>query len=527
MEGDEEIKEDGRKIVTMQLHQKFISIAKQYPGKTAFIDRTSGKRISYAKALIASLILSEKFKKHEKGFIGIMIPTSAGCGLSILGALMSGRTPVMINYSTGAALNADYARNKCGFKTIITSRVLLEKINCPVLNGMVLIEDIMQAVTSLNKIKAALIARMPLTLILRAVHSGDENETATILFTSGSEKDPKAIELTHKNIGSNVNASKQVYNLSYEDIFFANLPFFHVFGLTAEFWLPLTIGMTVVTFANPLDYKTICTIIREEKPTIMASTPSFYWGYLRKSKPGDFQSIKYAISGADKCPESLRDEFMKTHNLTIYEGYGTTETSPTISANTPDFNKPGSVGKPLPGVEVRIENYETGELCTPGEVGRIMVKGDLVMKGYFDDLEETSMRIRRGWYDTCDMGYLDRDGYLYHSGRLKRFVKIGGEMVSLVKVEDAIEKLLSQDISCCVVEIPDQVKGARIIAAVTDTVDERKILKQLSDVLPAIALPKHFVVIKELPRMGSGKIDFRAATEMVRTLIQKTLIERR
>ncbi|MBI3599149.1 MAG: AMP-binding protein, partial [Nitrospinae bacterium] len=168
------------------------------------------------------------------------------------------------------------------------------------------------------------------------------------------------------------------------------------------------------------------------------------------------------------------------------------------------------------------ENYETGELCAHGEVGRIMVKGDLVMKGYFDDLEETSMRIRQGWYDTGDMGYIDRDGYLYHSGRLKRFVKIGGEMVSLVKVEDAVEKLLPQDTSCCVVEIPDQVKGARIIVAVTDTVDERKILKQLSDVLPAIALPKHFVVIKELPKMGSGKIDFRAATEIVRGLMNKT-----
>lgn len=505
----------------MQLHQKFVSIAKQYPGKTAFIDRTSGKRISYAKTLIASLILSEKFKKYEKGFIGIMIPTSAGCGISILGALMSGRTPVMINYSTGAALNADYARNKCGFKTIITSRALLEKINCPVLDGMVFIEDIMQDVTAINKIKVALIAKMPLPLILKTVHSGNEDETTAILFTSGSEKEPKAVELTHKNIGSNVEASKQAYNLSHEDIILASLPFFHVFGLTVELWLPLATGMTIVTFANPLDYKTICTVIREEKPTIMASTPSFYWGYLRKSETGDFQSIKYAIVGADKCPESLRDEFRKKHNLTLYEGYGTTETSPSVSANTSDFNRPGSIGKPLPGVEVRIENYETGESCAPGEVGKIMVKGDLVMKGYFDDLEETSMRIRQGWYDTGDMGYIDHDGYLWHSGRLKRFVKIGGEMVSLVKVEDAIEKLLPDGVSCCVVEIPDQIKGARIIVAVTDTVDERKILKQLGEVLPAIAIPKQFIVIKELLKMGSGKIDFRAATEIVQRLINK------
>jgi acyl-[acyl-carrier-protein]-phospholipid O-acyltransferase/long-chain-fatty-acid--[acyl-carrier-protein] ligase len=521
VEGDGEVEKDSGEIIVMQLHQSFILIAKKYPGKLSFIDRTSDRRITYSKALIASLILSEKFKKYDKGFIGIMIPTSAGCGLSILGALMSGRTPVMINYSTGAAMNAEHARNKCGFKTIITSRALLEKINCPFLDGMVFIEDIMQKVTIINKIRAALTAKMPLPLILKTVHSGNESETATILFTSGSEKDPKAVELTHKNISSNVDASRHAYNLSHEDILLASLPYFHVFGLTVELWLPLTTGMTIVTFANPLDYKTICTVIREEKPTIMASTPSFYWGYLRKSEPGDFQSIKYAISGADKCPESLREEFRKKHNLTLYEGYGATETSPSISANTPDFNRPGSIGKPLPGVEVRIENYETGESCAPGEVGRIMIKGDLVMKGYFDDLEETSMRIRGGWYDTGDMGYIDHDGYLWHSGRLKRFVKIGGEMVSLVKVEDAVEKLIPQDILCCVVEIPDQVKGARIIVAVTDTVDERKILKQLGEVLPAIAIPKQFIVIKELPRMGSGKIDFRAATEIVRSLMNK------
>ncbi len=506
----------------MQLHQKFIAIAKKYPGRLAFIDRTSDRRITYSKALIASLILSEKFKRYEKGFIGIMIPTSAGCGLSILGALMSGRTPVMLNYSTGAAVNTEHARNKCGFKTIITSRALLEKINCPVLDGMVFIEDIMKTVTAVNKLRAVLTAKMPLPPILKAVHSGNENETAAILFTSGSEKDPKAVELTHKNIGSNVEASKQAYRLSHEDIFLASLPFFHVFGLTVDFWLPLVTGMTIVTFANPLDYKAICTVIREEKPTIMTSTPSFYWGYLRKSEDGDFKSIKYAIVGADKCPESLRDEFWKKHNLILYEGYGATETSPSISANTPEFNMPGSIGKPLPGVEVRIENYDTGEPCAPGEVGRIMVKGDLVMKGYFDDLEETSMRIRQGWYDTGDMGYIDHDGYLWHSGRLKRFVKIGGEMVSLVKVEDAVEKLLPRNISCCVVEIPDQIKGARIIVAVTAAVDERKILKQLGEILPAIEIPKQFMVIKELPRMGSGKIDFRAATEMVRSMMNKT-----
>jgi acyl-[acyl-carrier-protein]-phospholipid O-acyltransferase/long-chain-fatty-acid--[acyl-carrier-protein] ligase len=273
--------------------------------------------------------------------------------------------------------------------------------------------------------------------------------------------------------------------------------------------------MTIVSCANPLDYKMVCTTIRQERPTLMVGTPSFLRGYLRKSEPGDFESLRLAVCGADKCPDALRQEFFGRHGITLYEGYGTTETSPVISVNLPGNNMPGSVGRVLPDVEVRIENYETGKDCKPGETGRIMVRGDLVMKGYFADLEETSMRIRHGWYDTGDMGFIDEEGFLWHAGRLKRFVKIGGEMVSLVKVENVLEGLLPEGASCCVVEIPDAMKGARIIAAVTQPLDEKGILKQMAGQLPKLALPKQFVIIEELPRMGSGKIDFRTVTEMV------------
>ncbi len=381
----------------MLLHRHFVQIAKRYGNKIAFIDRTSEKRVTYTKALIASLILSDKFRKFEEGFIGIMIPTSAGCALSILGALMSGRTPVMINYSTGAANNALYAQKKCNFRTIITSKALLEKINCPVLDGMVFIEDIMEHITSADKLKAAFKAKLPATLIARIIHGGQEDDNVVILFTSGSEKDPKAVQLTHRNISSNIESFSRAVTIYDNDVMLANLPFFHVFGLTVNLWTPLYFGMTTVTYANPLDYKMICTIAREEKPTIMVGTPSFLWGYVRKSEPGDFASVRLVVSGADRCPDVLRKEFAEKHGLVLYEGYGATETSPVISTNTPDHNRPGSVGKILPGVMVRIENYETGEECAPGETGRILVKGDLVMPGYLDDFEETSMRIRHGW----------------------------------------------------------------------------------------------------------------------------------
>jgi len=504
----------------MLLHQHFVKIARRYGNKVAFIDRTSDKRVTYSKALIASLILSEKFKKYPEGFLGIMIPTSAGSALTILGTLMSGKTPVMINYSTGAANNAIYAQKKCTFKTIITSKALLEKINCPVVEGMVFIEDIMEGISAGEKLKAALKAKLPAPLILRMVHGGQEDDNVVILFTSGSEKDPKAVQLTHRNIASNIESFSKAVNIYDHDIMLANLPFFHVFGLTVNLWTPLYFGMTIVAYANPLDYKMVCSVVREEKPTIIVGTPSFLWGYLRKSERDDFASVRLIVSGADKCPETLRKEFLDRHGIILYEGYGATETSPVISTNTPEHNKPGSVGKVLPDVMVRIENYETGKECGIGEVGRILVKGDLVMKGYLDDFEETSMRIRHGWYDTGDMGYLDADGFLWHSGRLRRFIKIGGEMVSLVKVEDVLQKCLPENINCSVVEVPDALKGVRIIAAVTGKVDEKKILKQMSEQLPNIALPKQFVVIEELPKMGSGKVDFRTVTDMVHTIIR-------
>jgi acyl-[acyl-carrier-protein]-phospholipid O-acyltransferase/long-chain-fatty-acid--[acyl-carrier-protein] ligase len=503
----------------MLLHHQFVKMAKKNAGKFAVIDKTTGKSVTYSRALIGALILKTKFEKYDKGFIGIMIPTSAGCALATVGALMSGRIPVMINYSTGAEGNALYAQKKCKFKTIITSKALLEKINCPLMDGMVLIEDIMAGVTTGDKLKAALKTKLPLGMILSGIHKGDENDTAAILFTSGSEKDPKAVQLTHKNIASNIENFGGYVKISGDDIMLANLVFFHIFGLTVNLWVSFYHGMTMITYANPLDFQAISTIAREEKPTIMVGTPSFFWGYLHKSEPGDFKSLRLMVAGADKCPDALRDGFMEKHGVTLLEGYGATETSPVISVNSLEFNRPGSTGKVIPGVQVRLENFETGEACKTREVGRVLVKGDGVMKGYYDDPDLTSEALVDGWYNTGDMGFFDEDGYLWHAGRFKRFAKIGGEMVSLVKVENTLEKYLPVGVSCCVVEVSDEKKGAAIVATVTIEVNKTEILKKMGTELPNIALPKHFIVIRELPMMGTGKIDFRSVTKIVQDIV--------
>jgi acyl-[acyl-carrier-protein]-phospholipid O-acyltransferase/long-chain-fatty-acid--[acyl-carrier-protein] ligase len=445
-----------------------------------------------------------------------MLPTSSGAALTIIGAVMSRLTPVMINYSTGAEKNCLFAQKKCDFKVIVTTKALLEKTGCKQLPDMVFIEDIMANLGGFEKALAFLKSKLPLSLLKRIAGKPNLDKPAVILFTSGSEKEPKVVQLSQRNLISNIDSFSEMMEIYDMDRLLAVLPYFHVFGLTINLWTPLCLGMTSITYANPLEFKTVAKIIRETQPELLVGTPLFLDGYVRQSKPGDYVSIKLAVSGADKCPEALRTLFKEKHDLDIIEGYGATETSPVISANPRGRNKPGSIGIPIPGTEVRIEHHDTGKACEVNEVGKILVKGEGVMQGYLNDIEETSLRIKSGWYDTGDLGYLDEDGYLWHKGRLKRFVKIGGEMISLVMVEETLNAFTPDEIECCVVELPDSKRGSKIVAVSTSEIDPKALGKQLATELPNLALPKKYVVIREFPRMGSGKTDFRTLTNLVR-----------
>lgn len=505
----------------MSLIEMFVRTAKQHASKLAIIDKATGHRVTYRAALLRSLILSRKFDAFDPGMVGIMIPTSAGGILSVVAAVMSGRTPVMINFSTGAEQNCKLAQRRLAFRTIVTSRALLEKLKCPVVDGMVFIEDLAANVSRFDALRGVFWSSLPVEAICRKVHCGNLDDNVVVLFTSGSERDPKAVPLTQRNLISNIDGMHEVLEFGHHDTILGNLPLFHVFGLNTNLWLPLINGFTIVTFPNPLEFRAIATTVREEKVTMVVGTPTFLAGYLQKSDPGDFSHVRLLVTGADKCPEWLHRGFKEKHGVDLLEGYGTTETSPVISVNTPACNRPGSVGKVLPNLKIRMEHYETGEECGCNEIGKILVKGDSVMRSYFDDFEATSLRLRHGWYDTGDMGYMDGDGYLWHVGRLGRFLKVGGEMVSLVQVEDVLQKALPAGTSCAVVEVPDALRGSKIVAAVTEAVNARKLLSGIGSNLPRIAMPAQFVVIPDLPKMPSGKIDYRTLTEMVRDLIQK------
>jgi len=506
----------------MILYREFIKTALKMKDKIAVIDYSTKKETTYSQLLIASILLSKKMKKFKEKNIGIMIPTSAGAYISVIATQMAGKVPVMINYSTGAIKNSLYAQYRCYFKTIITSKKLIAKLNIKPVSGMIYIEDIVTTITKADKLFAFSKSKLPKKLLCNLFPKTTADDNAHILFTSGSEKEPKIVQLSHKNIGHNVTNIPPAFPLTGEDFFLGNLPLFHVFGLTVTFWLPIILGCTIVAHVNPLDYKSIVKSIEENPVSVLVGTPSFYHGYLRRSNENTFKNIRVAISGADKLPNQIRDDYKNKHNLDILEGYGTTETSPVISSNTPKNQRLGSIGKPLNGVYVKIINIDTDEILAPNEIGKILVKGDLVMKGYFGDIEETALHIHNDWYDTGDMGYLDKDGYLYHKGRLRRFVKIGGEMVSLAAVEDEINKVLSDDNLCCVVEVPNPIKGADLVAAITThEINKKKIIKKISKNLPPISIPKEFFLIDELPMMGSGKVNFREVEKICRNMIKE------
>ena len=233
------------------LQHRFIDSVRKHPDKVAFIDRSTGRNVTYGQSLLVSLILARRFRKLERGRLGILLPTSSGGALAVIGTLMGGLTPVMINYSTGAEKNCRYAQQQCDFRVIVTARALLEKTGCAQLPEMIFIEDILAGLGRFEKGFAFVKSKLPTALIKRISGASQLDRAAVILFTSGSEKDPKVVQLTQKNLLSNIDSFSDMMEIYDMDNLLAVLPYFHVFGLTINLWTPLCLGMTSITYANP------------------------------------------------------------------------------------------------------------------------------------------------------------------------------------------------------------------------------------------------------------------------------------
>ncbi len=468
---------------------------------------------SYGDLLKMTLALGRLICKisGEGEHIGLLMPNMAATAGLLIGASAFGRVPCMLNYTAGAEALQGACRT-ARIRVVVTSREFLDKANltdqAARLQDVELhyLEDMRAAFTWVDKLwLLAFALRFP----LRAVPKGDPEAPAVVLFTSGSEGKPKGVVLSHRALLANVGQILEILPLDASDKIFNCLPIFHSFGLTAGILIPLFCGIRLFLYVSPLHYKVIPQLIQEKGCTTLFATGTFLNHYAHQGTPEQFRSLRYVVAGAEKLAEPVRKMWAEQFGITILEGYGTTETAPVLAVNTPAACRPGSVGRLLPGIEFRL-------VPVPGirRGGELHVRGPNLMSGYYRPekpgvLEPPSSSQGAFWHNTGDVVEVDADGYLHVVGRLRRFAKVAGEMVSLEMVED-IARAASAEAMHAATCVSDLQRGESIILFTTDSSLTREQLAAAAHGLgyPEIAVPRRIRVVDNLPLLGSGKVDY-------------------
>jgi acyl-[acyl-carrier-protein]-phospholipid O-acyltransferase/long-chain-fatty-acid--[acyl-carrier-protein] ligase len=510
------------------LHLKFIKNAKRRWRSLCMADST-GTELTWGKTLVACLLLSGWLRRshpsEEK--VAVLLPSSVGGALANIASLMAGKPPVNLNFTAGPVAMR-HCLDKCGIKTVITSRRFLSKAGIEETGEMVFLEDILGVVSGFKKaavggVALLVPARLLFTLFCRGKNGPDD--LATVIFTSGSTGEPKGVMLSHNNILSNIEGFSQVFNLTARDSVLGVLPFFHSFGFTGTIWFPLLSGIGVRYHTSPADARTVGEMALKYGSTILISTPTFYSAYTKKCSREEFSSLRYAITGAEKLRKKTAEEFEAKFGIPLLEGYGCTELSPVVSVNVPNVEHEnqvqkgfvrGTVGHAIPGVSVKVVDPETWTDTGTGDEGLLMVKGPGLMLGYLNDPEMTQNAVRDGWYATGDIASIGADGFIRIVDRLARFSKIAGEMVPHAKVEDAVSEVFGCE--CAAVSLPDEARGERLLlfcSGLDKTSAEIREALQKTD-LPRLWIPRkeNIHIIDELPRTGTGKLDFRALKKL-------------
>jgi acyl-[acyl-carrier-protein]-phospholipid O-acyltransferase/long-chain-fatty-acid--[acyl-carrier-protein] ligase len=469
--------------------------------------------LTYKRLLAGAAILGAKLMPlaPEGRAMGVMLPNANGAALTILGLMTAGRVPAMINFTSGAA-NILAACKAAQIDIVLTSRAFIERGKLTNLIAaiekeirIVYLEDIRSGITVGDKIRGLLNANKPLV-------ARKADDWAAILFTSGSEGVPKGVVLSHRNMLASVAQAAARIDFGREDKVFNVLPLFHAFGFTVGFVLPLVSGVQIYLYPSPLHYRTVSELIYGVNATIMFGTDTFLRGYARVANPYDFRSLRYILAGAEPVKEATRRTYMEKFGLRILEGYGVTETAPALALNTPMFNKFGTVGRILPGMEARLEKVEGVD-----EGGRLYVRGPNVMLGYLK-IESPGVLEPppEGWHDTGDIVTIDEEGFIAIKGRAKRFAKIGGEMISLAAVE-ALASELWPNAPSAVVAAPDLRKGERLLLLTQQKGAMRADFQAFAKANHAadLMIPSEVWVLDKLPLLGSGKVDMMAVAKLV------------
>ena len=512
--------------------------------RRAKIADSSGAELSGADILTRTLILRRLLRREVLGeneqYVGLLLPPSVGGVLVNAAVTCDCRVAVNLNYTVSAGVMNDCI-NQCGIQHVLTSRRVMEKLDLKLDAKIVYLEDLRQKVTLADKITAAMQARlMPLGMLQRrlGLMNLGPDDLLTVIFTSGSTGQPKGVMLTHNNMGANVDSFQTAINLSSDDVLLGILPLFHSFGYTTTMWTALMLEPKVIYHYSPLEPRPIGKLCRKHGATIMIATPTFLRSYTRRCEAEDFATMEVVLTGAEKLPVDVVDAFEKKFGTRPVEGYGTTELSPVATLNVPPQRetaavqqgcKQGTIGRPIPGVQAKIVDLDSGQDLGPDRSGMLLIKGPNVMKGYLGRPELTAEVIRDGWYVTGDVAQIDTEGFIRITGRMARFSKIGGEMVPHIHVEEAICKVLhcgpgSNDdtgdddtIELVVTAVAHPKKGERLVVLHTGiSQPPEEICRQLlQSGLPPIwtPTPDSFRQVKAIPVLGTGKLDLRAVKD--------------
>ena len=496
---------------TRTLFEALLDARDRLGGERIVVEDSERAPVSYDRLILEATILGRKLEKLSAPGerFGVMLPNVAGLAAVFFGLQCVGRVPAMLNFSSGLK-NLLAACRTTRMETMVTSRKFVEQAGlADLIEGLqgqvhvVWTEDLRDSIGTLDKLRGAWHAKRARQRFERRRVA--PSDTAVMLFTSGSEGLPKGVAHSHMGLLANCEQFLKTEKIDETRAIFNPLPVFHSFGLTVGLIAPIVAGLRTYLYPSPLHYKQIPAEVKSSGCDILLGTDTFAAGWGRVASRDDFANLTLVVLGAERVKDATRKLWMDKFGLWLLEGYGATECAPVIAANTEEHHKDGSVGRLMPCMKYRIEPI-------PGlnSGGRLHVKGPNVMRGYMRYeapglLEPTTA----GWHDTGDIVDVDENGFITIQGRAKRFAKIGGEMISLGAVEANIAQVWP-DHNHAVVAIDHTSKGEALVL-VTDKPDpDMKRLVKWAKIngVPELMMPKKFVIVKELPVLGMGKLDY-------------------
>lgn len=503
---------EGQYLTELFLHQ-----ASRSASKAAIADKVSGIK-SYRDIIINCIVLKPLIAALDGDYIGIMMPASVASDIMYFATLFAGKTPVMVNWTTGSR-NVTGSLEPIGVKYILTTKTLLEKINAQgtdlsALNDrFIFIESLAATVPAVRKISAFLAGYLNWSSLRKAKISS----TAVVLFTSGSETVPKAVPLTHENIITNMRDILKTIEIHRDDCLIGFLPPFHSFGLTVTTLLPVCGGARVVHHPNPVEAGMLAQMIEAYHVTLLAGTPAFIGGIIKAAEKTQLYSLRLVVTGAEKCPDGVYNAIKQAcGSAVILEGYGITECSPIVSLNDENDPRPSTIGKVLPSVKYMLLDTQTDQPIKGQGTGLLLVSGPSIFAGYlnFDGPSPFTVIDGRSWYNTGDLVTIDADGILTFRGRLKRFVKLAGEMISLPAIESVLERRYTADSDkgpILAVEAAADVQKPELVLFTTIDIDRgaaNSYIRQAG--LSGLHSIRRVVKLPQIPLLGSGKTDYRA-----------------